>query len=78
MTTADSLLLEAKQAILEEQHRRFRELQAEGRLDEALAQFRVTLACAADLLTHSVGLLQRVLAPPAPPDRPVPPGGLTP
>ena len=38
MTTADSLLLEAKQAILEEQHRRFRELQAEGRLDEALAQ----------------------------------------
>lgn len=73
MTPADSLLLEAKQAILEEQHRRFRALQAEGRAEEALRQFRVTLACAADLLTHSVGLLRLTLVPPPSPEPPSPP-----
>lgn len=78
MTPADSLLLEAKQAILEEQHRRFRELQAEGRTEEALQQFRVTLACAADLLNHSVALLQRVLVPARPPEPPAPSDPLIP
>lgn len=62
MTPTDSLMLDAKQAILEEQHRRFRTLQEEGRVQEALQQFRVTLACASDLLAFSAGILEGVLA----------------
>lgn len=58
MTPADSLLLEAKQAILDEQHRRFQQLQQEGRWQEALQQFQVTLHCAADLLNHSLVVLE--------------------
>ena len=61
MTTADSLMLDAKQAILEEQHRRFQSLQQEGRLQEAMQQFQVTLGCASDLLNDSLGVLERLL-----------------
>jgi hypothetical protein len=60
MTPADHLLLEAKQAILDEQHRRFKALQAEGRLEEAWRQFHVTLGCASDLLNHSLSLLEAI------------------
>jgi len=62
MKPVDSLLLEAKQAILDEQHRRFQALQQAGRLDEAMQQFQVTLTCASDLLKHSLGLLEDLLA----------------
>lgn len=62
MTSADSLMLDAKQAILEEQHRRFQSLQQEGRLQEAMQQFQVTLGCASDLLNDSLGVLERLLA----------------
>ncbi len=62
MTTADSLMLEAKQAILQEQHRRFQSLQREGRTQEALQQFQVTMSCATDLLNHSLGLLESLLS----------------
>ncbi|MDE3118075.1 MAG: hypothetical protein KGO52_00360 [Nitrospirota bacterium] len=62
MTPADSLMLDAKQAILEEQHRRFQSLQQEGRLQEAMQQFQVTLGCASDLLNDSLGVLERLLA----------------
>lgn len=62
MTPADSLMLDAKQAILEEQHRRFQSLQQEGRLQEAMQQFQVTLSCASDLLNDSLGVLERLLA----------------
>ncbi|HZS11036.1 MAG TPA: hypothetical protein VFA38_02220 [Nitrospirales bacterium] len=62
MKPVDSLLLEAKQAILDEQHRRFQSLQQEGRLDEAMQQFQVTLTCASDLLKHSLTLLEDLLA----------------
>jgi hypothetical protein len=61
MTSADSLMLEAKQAILDEHHRRFQVLHHEGRLDEAMRQFQVTLTCASDLLNDSLRLLDEVL-----------------
>jgi len=58
----EGLMLEAKKAILEEQHRRFQEFQAAGMWKEAMAQLQVTLACAADLLKDSVALLERAVA----------------
>ncbi len=58
---AESLMLDAKKAILEEQHRRFQDLQAAGMWPEAMQQLQVTLACAADLLQDSVGLLERAV-----------------
>ena len=77
MTPAESLILDAKQAILEEQHRRFQNLQNEGRWQEAMEQFQVTLVCASDLLNHSLTVLDSILAkrrtpelPPSPPSAP--------
>lgn len=61
MDSSDSLMLEAKQAILEEQHRRFQMLQKEGKWVEAMQQFQATMHCASDLLTDSLNLLERVL-----------------
>lgn len=58
---ADRLLLDAKKAILQSQHQRFQDLQQEGRWDEAWKQLHVTLACAADLLKDSVGILEQVV-----------------
>jgi hypothetical protein len=54
-------MLDAKQAILEDQHRRFQTLQQEGRWPEAMQQFQATLSCASDLLNESVQLLARVV-----------------
>lgn len=59
---ADRLMLDAKKAILQEQHRRFQDLQHEGRWDEAWKQLHVTLICAADLLKDSVTMLEEVVA----------------
>ncbi|MDT7041020.1 hypothetical protein [Candidatus Nitronereus thalassa] len=59
---AESLMLDAKKAILEEQHRRFQELQAAGMWPEAMQQLQVTLGCAADLLKDSVNLLESAVA----------------
>jgi hypothetical protein len=80
MTPADSLILDAKQAILEEQHRRFQALQHDGRWQEAMQQFQVTLSCASDLLNHSLSVLDGILAkqrqpedPAAPPSAPTDP-----
>jgi hypothetical protein len=50
VTAVDSLMLDAKQAIMEEHQRRFQTLQQEGRWEEALQQIHVTLSCATDLL----------------------------
>ncbi len=61
MGPADSLMLDAKQAILDEQHRKFQVLQQEGRWPEAMQQFHITLSCASDVLTESLQLLERVL-----------------
>lgn len=61
MHSLDYLLLDAKQAILNEQHRRFQELQREGKWVEAMQQFQTTMSCASDLLNESLGLLERVL-----------------
>lgn len=72
MDASDSLILDAKQAILEEQHRRFQALQEEGKWGEAMQQFHATMVCASDLLTEALGLLDKTLnhrSPEAPPDR---------
>lgn len=58
----DSLMLDAKKAILEEQHRQFQDLQQAGMWPEAMEQLQTTLACAADLLKDSVTLLERAVA----------------
>ena len=60
-TEAERLMLDAKKAILQEQHRRFQELQKEGRWDDAMQQLHVTLSCAADLLKDSVVVLERAV-----------------
>jgi hypothetical protein len=54
-------MLEAKQAIMEEHHRRFQTLNQEGKLEEALQEIHVTLSCAADLLHESVRVLEEAL-----------------
>ncbi len=60
-TQADRLMLDAKKAILQEQHQRFQDLQRDERWDDAWKQLHVTLTCAADLLKDSVGLLEKVV-----------------
>lgn len=62
MDSSDSLMLDAKQAILEEEHRRFQALQKEGKWIEAMQQFQTTMYCASDLLSDSLKLLERVIA----------------
>ena len=57
----DHLMLDAKQAILDEQHRRFQVLHDEGRWQEAMHQFQVTMNCASDLLNESLKVLEGVL-----------------
>ena len=61
-TEAERLMLDAKKAILQEQHRKFQDLQKEGRWDDAMQQLHVTLSCAADLLKDSVSILERTVA----------------
>jgi hypothetical protein len=61
MTSVDCLLLDAKHAILDEQHRKFRALHDEGRLEEAMRQFHVTLNCASDVLNDALHLLDDIL-----------------
>lgn len=61
VTAVDSLMLDAKQAILEEHHRRFQSLYQEGQWEEALKQIHVTLSCAADLLNESLRILDETL-----------------
>jgi hypothetical protein len=61
MTSVDCLLLDAKHAILDEHHRKFQTLHEEGRLDEAMKQFHVTLCCASDVLNDALRLLDNML-----------------
>ena len=61
MTAVDGLMLDAKQAIMEEHHRRFQTLQQEGRWQEALQQMHLTLRCATDLLNESLRVLDEAL-----------------
>ena len=61
MTSVDCLLLDAKHAILDEHHRRFQALHDEGRMDEAMRQFHVTLTCASDVLNDALSLLDDIL-----------------
>jgi hypothetical protein len=61
VTAVDSLMLDAKQAIMDEHHRRFQTLHQEGRWEEALQQIHVTLSCATDLLNESLRVLEEAL-----------------
>jgi hypothetical protein len=61
MTSVDCLLLDAKHAILDEHHRKFQALHDEGRVDEAVKQFHVTLSCASDVLNDALQLLDDML-----------------
>lgn len=61
MTSVDSLMLDAKQAILDEHHHRFRLLHQEGRLPEAIQQLHITISCANDLLNESLRVLEDAL-----------------
>ena len=61
MTAVDSLMLDAKQAIMDEHHRRFQTFHQEGRWEEALQQIHVTLSCATDLLNESLRVLDEAL-----------------
>jgi hypothetical protein len=54
-------MLDAKQAILDEHHRRFQTLHQEGRWEEAIQQIHVTLRCAADLLDESLRVLDEAI-----------------
>lgn len=79
MTAVDGLMLDAKQAIMEEHLRRFQTLQQEGRWQEALQQIQVTLSCTTDLLNESLRVLDEFLEPPhhAPADDSTPPPATT-
>jgi len=57
VTAVDSLMLEAKQAIMDDHHRRFQTFYQEGRWMEALQEIHVTLSCATDLLNESLRVL---------------------
>jgi hypothetical protein len=61
VTAVDSLILDAKHAIMDEHHRRFQTLHQEGRWEEALQQIHITLSCAADLLNESLRVLDEAL-----------------
>lgn len=61
MEAVDSLMLDAKQAIMDEHHRRFQTLRQEERWEEALQQIPVTLSCATDLLKESLRVLEEAL-----------------
>jgi hypothetical protein len=61
VTAVDSLILDAKQAIMDEHHRRFQTLHQEGRWEEALQQIHVILSCATDLLNESFQVLDEAL-----------------
>ena len=57
MSRAAHLILEAKQAITDEQLQRFLELQRQRRWEEAVTQLGATLACVADLLDEGAEAL---------------------
>jgi len=66
-------MLDAKQAIMDEHHRRFQTLHQEGRWEEALQQIHITMSCAADLLNESLRVLEEALdATTTPPTVPLP------
>lgn len=57
MSRAAHLMLEANQAITEEQLQRFLELQRQGRWEEAVMQLGTTLACVSNLLDEGAEAL---------------------
>ncbi|MFO0773590.1 MAG: hypothetical protein U0172_02855 [Nitrospiraceae bacterium] len=62
MNAIDTLMLDAKQAILDDAHQRFLAFQQQGMTKEAMQQFQVTLSCASDLLNESIAVLEKVMA----------------
>ena len=58
MQPLDCLMLEAKEALLNDQHQKFLQCYREGRWDEADTRLQASLSCATDLLQYSLELLQ--------------------
>ena len=61
LTNVDCLWLDAKQAVLDEQFHRWRALSQAGLRDDASRQCQATLACAADLLSESLRVLDSLI-----------------
>ena len=61
LTAADLLMLDAKQAILQEHRRRLQHFHEEGRWTEVLQEIPVTLSCATDLLNEVLQILDEAL-----------------
>lgn len=58
MLPFECLMLEAKEALLDDQHRKFLQCYQEGRWDEANTRLQASMSCATDLLQYSLELLQ--------------------
>lgn len=75
MVPLDCLMLEAKEALLDDQHRKFLQCYREGRWDEASTRLQASIFCATDLLEYSLEVLQG-LDPSVSESPPEPHGGL--
>lgn len=58
MLPLDCLMLDAKEALLDDQHRKFLQCYREGRWDEANTRLQASMSCATDLLQYSLELLK--------------------
>jgi hypothetical protein len=58
MLPFDCLMMEAKEALLNDQHRKFLQCYREGRWDEANTRLQASMSCATDLLQYSLELLR--------------------
>lgn len=57
MSPVECLILEAKEALLDDQHRKFLQCYQEGRWEEANTRLQASMNCATDLLHYSLELL---------------------
>lgn len=57
MSPVECMLLEAKEALLDDQHRKLLQCCREGRWDEAAMRVAASLSCATDLLQYERELL---------------------
>lgn len=58
--SVETLLLDAKVAILQDHLRRFYDLHREGRWEDAVDKAYTTIECAADILQSAVKILEQV------------------
>lgn len=58
MLPLDCLMLDAKEALLDDQHRKFIQCYREGRWEEASARLQASIDCTTALLEHSIQVLR--------------------